>query len=456
MSERRLSLLDKEAMDIMKDAKPFILPSITAILHTVDKDINITHFINLRVESNFNNNITDLIYVEFVIGLGMFKELIFNNKDKLEMTILLENDYIKNANTVSSGYKSKFNKNNRYKFILINSFKDSNKSSQDAFDPAELDKQEIVTIKGQLVDPLLLALKNIFISGCYHDVSLNSLVKAIFNRELTKVKVLGRPLSYRLNVVDFDNTEVYRNIKIDPFTKLIKLPYTLQNDSYGIYNNGIGLYFTNMRETDKFKYDINIYPLFDFNLFNTIEKRAKLIFYNPKIDSLGVNEYNFLYRHGIYKTIVTDIEFKEELEKDRFKNGTGLIESFSTNTTNTDMFDITDDTISYFDSAAYSIINYNNEIADYSSFNNTNLDANTYRHQSSINKNKGRIGVMKFPKLNPENIYPYMPFKYVFLKNGKVMETTGTIQQVSYFYDYINKTSVVVVIGLFNMLNEEE
>lgn len=455
MSERKLSLLDKEAMDIMKEAKPFTIPSITAILHTEDRDVNITHFINLRVESNFNSNITDLIYVEFTIGLGMFKELIFDNKDKLEMTLLLENDYIKNAKTTSNGYKSKFNKNNRYKFILINSFKDSDKSSQDAFNPSELDKQEIVVIKGQLIDPLLIALKNIYISGCYHDIDLNTLVKSIFNRELSKVKVLGRPLSYRLNVVDFDNPEKYRNIKIDPFTKLIKLPYNLQNESYGLYNNGIGLYFTNMRETVKFKYDINIYSLFDFNLFNTLNKRSKLIFYNPRIEALGVNEYNFLYKHGIYKTIVTDIEFKEDLEKDRFKNGTGLIESFSTNSTNTDMFEITNDNISYFDNAAYSIINYNDEIVDYSSFNNTNLDANTYRHQTSINKNRGRIGVMKFPKINPENIYPYMPFKYVFLKDGKVMETTGTIQQVSYFYDYINKTSVVVVIGLFNMLNKK-
>ena len=431
------SALNKEVEEILGKSKHFILPDCDFIIHTKDKDIVIPYFLTIEVERNYTENISDVLYVEFLIGAGTAIKTIFENRDALEATIKLK-------------FSNKKIVKRRYKLILITKPEEVHDSKIAKAKEDTLNSQDLAKIKAQCVDELVLQLKNEYISGVFHNYDLKTLLKGIMGKRLKELSV-----DAHINIYEPDNKKIYENILIRPFTKFIKLPYILQNGDYGIYNYGANVYFSNITETNKIKYDVDIYPVYDYTRYKKETKRPKLLLINPENFLRSKNEFNFYYKDGVYKGIVNNLEFKLDSEDKRYTIGNGIIVEYSNNTINQDLSTVTDDKIIFSNDLTYDITKID-DTRSFSHFVETDGDDNIFKYYSLLNRLQVIIASVVLPKVNPEVIYPGMPVVYYFINSGKIYSTTGTVQGIKYFYDFINKTSVVTLILALKRIKKDK
>jgi len=109
--------IDNEAMSTFDQKRYFIMPKIKMFIHTKDDDLEIPFVTNIRISRNFNTNITDVIFIEFLTGLGMLTERIYKNRENLEVSIIFD-------------YDKKAMRSLRYKFIVISDNPNRHSSSK--------------------------------------------------------------------------------------------------------------------------------------------------------------------------------------------------------------------------------------------------------------------------------------------------------------------------------------
>jgi len=428
--------LDNEVNDLLTKSKEFIMPEPTLIIHTEDGDVTIVHFNSIDVERNYTTNLSDIIYVNFNAGLGFASKVLYKHRDKLEATVKLK-------------FSNKKIQQRRFKFVLMTKFEDIHDSSMSKISQEDLDTQDYIEIKAQCIDTKLLKFKNEYVEGIFHDMDLRKVMKNIFSK---KMREAGTD-SY-INVYVPKNVKSYENIFIEPFTKFVRLPFIFQNDKYGLYDHGAGIYFSNISEASESKYDVDIFPIFDYERFDAEAKRPKLIIINPTKSHMSKHEIDFYYKDGIYKSLVSNVKFQHDSEDKRYDTGNGFIIEDSGNTINQSLLDIKDDIVKYANDQSFSITKLD-ETRSYNNLVETGGDDNLYKYNSTLNRLQGVIGSVMLPKVNPEIIYPGMPFKYMFNKDGKVASTTGVVQGLQYSYDFINKTTVVMLVCIFKRLIKE-
>jgi len=451
------SSIDNVAFDAFHQKRPFVMPDIDLTIHTKDDDIDIPLVSDVRISRNFAKNITDVIFLEFIIPAGMFQARLYPNRENLEVTL-------------NFNYNNKAIRRLNYKLIILTRNPEVNNSSSNTLNEAEQDTQEVHTIKAQCVDKLTLNLKNQYISGIYHNYDLTYLMRSLITYEIQAQGVTSKIMVY-----DLDNKEKIKNIFIKPFTKLIKLPYILHNESYGLYNNNVNMYFTKIRYGGEYKvypapankedpewlfgtgenYDIEIYPLYDAARYDKEVKRPKLLIVSPSVKASGTNENDFFYQDGIFKLVISDVTFKDDEERNQYNTGATISLVKSKDIMNSDAYDIKDTNILYPDLDHNSLETLDDKPGTFDSVIDTDNDFNIFKYRSSINRNNYIMGVMKSGSFNPDFIYPGMPFKYIFEKDDVIVDTTGIIQSLEYYYDIANKTIVVNIIGLFKKIKEK-
>ena len=451
------SNIDNEALSILGQDRHFIMPTIKLTLHTKDDNIEIDLVSNIRISRNYNTNLTDVIHLEFLITAGTFNKRIYPNRDNIEVSI-------------SFNYADEALRILTYKFLLTTKKLTPHNSHDNKLDEADEDTQDLFTVRGQCVDKLTLNLKNKYISGIYHNHDLEYFIRSLFNYELSKLGV-----TYKVNIYSIDNKKVYKNILIKPFTKLIKIPYTLHNDMFGVYNTGINVYFTKIRYGGEYKtysapankdkaeflfgtgenYDVDIFPLADHTRYDKETKRTKLLLVSPSVKDMGTNENDFYYKDGVYKLVVSDVKFSDDTDKKRYNTGTTLAIVDGDMLKDTNTYNITNDKILYPDATTNSLESVDDKPATYDSIVDLDKDYNLYRYRTTISQHEHILGLVKFGNINPDFIYPGMPFKYIFEKDDKVIETTGIVQSVEYYYDIANKTIVTALACMFKRIKEK-
>lgn len=430
-------IIDDEVAEIVTSGKKYTFPNIEILIHTKEVDLSIHRVNDIHISSNFTTDITDKVFIDFQLPAGTFRDTIYSNKDLLEMTLILtygEEEIVL-----------------KYEAILNTEFRDRYTSIINSVSNGTLDKLDFIDVSCQCVDPLLLSVKNETTSGVYHDTDISSVIKCLISDMLNKVTVLGSKLDFKLNMYDSDNSRKYKNIIIKPHSKVIRLPYDFQHNEYGIYDNGIGIYFTHISDSIDTKYDVDIYPLFDFNRFDNESKRTKLYIVNSNIANLSQNDVNFYYKDGIYKGIVTDVQFRDKSENDKYNKGTGIVETVDTLSTSDTLYNVTNDKIVYDGSLTYGKTHMDGTSEYYAKFIDIDQNDNPYLFRSGVNKSLGVIGIFNFPYTNMEFVYPGMPVKYLFsTKDEGTLETSGIVQGIETMYDVDNKTVSNVLMVMLN------
>lgn len=429
----RVEALHNEIKQIITKSDLFVFPDFKLTLLSETNEIDIVNIVTYRTNSNFNNNISDIIYIEFLYPMGDFLKRVYPNRDKLDIRINIK-------------YGDK-NITKVFKALIMNKLPEEYDSKLSNADHKTLDEETLERISLQCVDPLTLTLKNINTSGIYHDVTVKKILNGIIGESIENLTVLGKKIEYKLNIFDLNNKKKYSNFIIKPFTKVIKLPYILQNTDYGLYDYGIGIYFTNINTIrNTIMYDINVYPLYDPTRYKRDSKYPKLMLISPAVKNLDKNHYNAFYDNGVYKLIVSNLSFRDDNDKKRYEHGTGVIESFSDSYLNTNLSTVTDDKILFDSKDTFAIENLDTATYGHAKYIETDFDDNVHKYRSDINLTKGRTAIIKLKDINSDFIFPGMSLEYMFIKNNEVITLHGVVQGVDSTNNIASKENVTVIL----------
>jgi hypothetical protein len=422
-----IKMFEAEVADTINKAPKFQFPEFKYVLHGPDFDLPIAYPIFYEIHENYNNAILPDIYVEFLINAGDYINKILPNLSNLEITISK-----KLADKTHAA---------RYNFVALNIDKNISTSRYANLSKSDADEMDLVKIKAQCVDPIMPVLKQLIISGIFKDKKLEPIVKYYFANELSKIKVSGKPLSYTLFFREFDNQNTYDHVVIKYNTKLVKLVHDLQNGDYGIYKAGINNYF---KQVDENNYYVYIYPLFDYEVFNTVNEN-KLVFYSSTNLAADKHEKTFYNEPGsrLFKLATTHMVIEKVHAGALIEGGNGLnindpLAAISKNYTN-----VTDDKITYSNVAS----NVNKSLGPSNNIINpifTNFDANTYKFKSDIYARYTLNGELKTNNVNIEHIRPGMLTRYIYVKDNSAEEVKGVLQAMFATYNVIKKENSVV------------
>jgi len=429
----KVEVLHNEIKHIITKSTSYVFPDIKVTLFNGIDEIPIATLVTYRINSNFNTNISDIIFLEFMYPMGDFLKRIYPNRDRLDIKINVKYDKRQVSRT--------------FKALIMNELPEEHDSKLANADKTILDEQTLERISLQCVDPLTLALKDVTTSGLYHKVTVTKVLKGVIGSHIENVIVLGKKIDYKLNIFELDNKKVYNNLYIRPNTKVIKLPYDFQNSDYGLYDYGIGIYFTNINTVrNTILYDINIFPLYDITRYKRDTKQPKLMLISPAMRNLDKNNYNAYYDNGVYKLIVSNITFRDDNNKARYKNGTGLIETFSDIHINDSLKHVTDKKILFNSIGTFSKKNIDTDTYGHAKYIETDFDSNVFKYKSNINLTRGRTAIIKLKDINSDFIFPGMGLEYMFIKENKVVTLNGIVQGVDTTYNVGSKENITVIL----------
>ena len=446
---KKNTALDGEALSVIGRSKEFQFPEFKVYLHNKEIDLYIEHFYQYHVERNYVDNITDKIMVSFMLPRGYYNDWILSNPDDLEMTIIIK-------------FKEKGRKPliNRYKFIpKIDREEVGGKFGN--IDSDDLNKYDLVEVKGQCISPLLLILKSVYTEGIFRDytsdgkdapITIENFLNTQFHQQLRNLTIFGKPLNYRFFMYEPNNKNKYNNIVIKGGTKFITLPTNMQNGSFGIYTGGLNVYFTNLHvsSTDPDTYFFYIFPLFDKERFNKENTLPKLIVIEPTNSNLVKNTVDAYYKDKLYKIVVANTDKIAKIEREKYNTITGVNVSVSEN-----MIDDYKVNIDKFKKASINTETFSNKyqldqnLNSFTNIENTDFDANLFRYLTKFQKYQTKFYHMHLINLNPIFLYPGMPVEYTNLVNNKLTYYKGVVHNVSFSYVVQKKVvSTDLIIGV--------
>lgn len=222
-----------------------VLHFYNATIHTEEYDMKAMVVVNIEFDNDYANRVGEYVFIDMLMPMGDVMKHVIPFRNNLEITL----DKISGGVTTSK----------RYKFILLNMDENIASSRYQVQTLEEMNRTELVGLSGQCLDRYVEAVRTVDAHGIYRDTNVENILKLGFSQLLSDVFVNGESVTQILDVVTPDNDRVYDHVIIPSGTKIVDLPFFLQETSYGVYNTSIGLFIT---EKDK-KSVASIYPLYN-------------------------------------------------------------------------------------------------------------------------------------------------------------------------------------------------
>lgn len=396
-------------------------------IHTEKEDFTIINLLSLDIARNYNGNIGDVIFIEFVLGLGDYIYRLLPNIENLEVSIkttkLTPVSGQKKTNTIITveRYKALFNYKSNPNFSI---------GELKRIDPESLNKADLVTVKLQLLDRSVETLRIKQVRGTYKNVTQHQLMHSLISGESKQIRIDGKPCLDALDIKDPSNTEIRKHTIIQDGVNLSSLPTYLQEKEGGVYNAGLGTYIQ--------RYDgkktMFVYPLYDVNRFDS--KDIRCIFYIiPKSKLPGV-EKTILRKGDTYHILITnDIKLKDAAETDLMDSGVGFRMSDAKAYMKKPVQITEDGPVALRSNLNYEValfdradgLNYAPTAIDHISSNPFN------KYSQIILKSLSRID-MNWENSDTSVIYPGMPCLITMMDNGnKIVKLKGVIQATHSF-----------------------
>ena len=249
MSQHLYKLITNEVLDIMSTPPSYKNIVYEIIFHNKDTDLPIKLFESIEINSDYNNKIADHIIVNVQMGTGDYVFDVFKYKDNIELTINIKRDNVL--------YSSK-----TYKAVLINTT-DNMSGIGSNIDKESLNKSGLTRVNFELIDTSVEVLRVVKTSGIYKDMNMRDVITTMLKTGCSTVKVNGETLSPTINMVEPNNTSVYKHIIVPTGTRLVDIPTYFQDTNYGVYSGDIGIYIKSKRiDINQSKLNLYVYPLY--------------------------------------------------------------------------------------------------------------------------------------------------------------------------------------------------
>lgn len=393
-----------------------------------DTSIDVTNLNFIKVTGDFVADCADYNTVSVNVSSTTYFQYLVPNADKLKF-VLRQIEVDKNGNEVVGGERRSF----QYKAVLYSSTEQKYVGKRRGYDASQEQLGNQLEVLIQLIPEVFDEMRKEYVGSSARACTQEELMGFWLGLRLEdtgNVKPLKQTEYTGLrgvNIVKPDNTKRYGQIILPENIKVKDLPLFLQNEMYGVYNNGIGRYFLN-----GFWY---VYPLFDHQRFTKEDKTVTIVVFPP--DHFADLERSFYIKTNhltifTSKVVVvsdpTQKVFQNEGNATRFYSADGILNSGR----------IVKDGI-----VTSSAATLDNKI----SIKERDSGGNTYKYDGDFTSNtckklstlSGALGtqiMLTWNRSVPVHLHPGMPVRILTVGDNQLDTTYGTLIGRS----YISKT----------------
>lgn len=396
------------------------------ILHTPERDIEISIINTIEVMRDYNEYVSDYLLASFTMYGGDFIKSLVPNKDNLELTIGVE---------VNGKYKSV-----RFKFVLTNNNENINTGIYLKMSYDELNKSQQFKVTGQCLLREVEVMRAIYLSGTYTNITVDKLLKSVLYEKISATKITGTALKPGIDIAKPDNDTNYKHIIIPTGTKLFNLANFLQDGSYGIYTGGVNTYFQYYKD----KPILFVYPLYNNERFNTAEKKLMVI--NSNTRKLAYVDNTYFVDGDIVKILANnDVEVIDNGENDLISEG-GSFTSNDPYTINSENGIVTNDKMLVDHNKNMQTNNAKDRRDGVNKTRYVGSESNKFKQATVVNKSIQAIYQIKWRYSDIDLLFPGMPTCYVYEDADKgIVRLNGTLISCYEKYDHAHKTKSAIV-----------
>jgi len=390
---------------------------------TVDIDFKVSYLELLAVQSDYLKAIGDYTVLKFTMGLGSFIDSIYPYRDNIEVTIHKRYKHDGKKVLIVSKYKA----------IILNYDKVLDGTIVDNISSDSIDSENTISLELQLLDRLLEVMKTIQVSGIYSDMTNTNMMLSLFDTESKELSIDGKKGLENITIVKGDNTTSHKHIVIPSALHLINLPTYLQNKNHGVYRGDIGTYITVHNK----KRSCFIYPLYSFDGYG--KPVPKITIYSIPSNKFNLIESTWLVDGDNLSIVVGGNTVANNIgDSDYMNNGVGF-RMPDANAIMKKPVEMTENgPVAKRRNLNYELVNKDRrDGVNYAPY--AKPGSSPYKEYSKVLIRSGYTVSMTWRNGNADLIYPGMPCKYIFLRNGSIVSTTG---QVIYKEDIQNREGI--------------
>lgn len=418
--------------------KPYFLHS--TILHTTEKDLNENDGLiieNLIIHRDYIEGTGDYIEITLFCKLGTYIYDIYPYAEDLELSLT------RYKQTRGGDGLETLSFTCRYKALFLLD-KNIDIPTNSLVPRETLDRQGYVSLKFQLVDYPVYALRNTTVQGSYsdrlsegQDMSYKTLVKSILNGAIDTMAIDSRKPIDKINIEEPDNQEKIGTIVIPTGTPLFDLPTFIHEKGGGIYTGGIGTYVQHYSR--KVGGDVDrvlfVYSLFRANKF--AKEDNKVMFFVSPDKSWNIVDSTYKYRYNVLKVMTFPVEGMSSTKETVYRDEG---EGFRT----ADADAVIDAPLEFTeDGPKYRFRDWLTEISDKEQPDGLNnvpykgISNNHFVNASDILSRKGEYIILQAENVDPDYYYPGAPCQITMqLGNAMIRELYGIIHKVTVKFEY--------------------
>ena len=377
-------------------------------------------FLSRDYNQDFGNNYSDIILVTVAVTGSDFAKVIYPNRSNLYITM-------KDTLTgVISGeiLKNSFSYTERYKAIMLDDQGNPilEHVGRNSVDTAQLDLNEVREVTFQLLSQPINQLRMMNAGRVFHRTTGEKLIRSIFSEAFGNLNLDEgvRPLG--IDIAKIDNETQYQQLIIPHGTLLPEIPDLLQNKLCGLYNAGLGNYYTRRYW--------RIFPLYNTDRQEQLGKSLTII--NVPATVLPSVEKTYM-TEGEHTTVLATgtINFADESEQRQLNDGNALrfadannfIENRATVEGNK-LFYKRNKNVTEVTTAQ------RGDNLNFAPVTSTRITANVFAEYSRMVRREGGIVTLMWEFANPYILEPGMSLKLLYLDGDRIRELKGTLVAV--------------------------
>jgi hypothetical protein len=405
-----------------------------------DETIAPLKLFSIDILRNYLTNFSDEVILEAAIPAGIYQFKILPQRENLKIEL------IRNlvGEVGSDPVKDDEPSTRTYKAVIQNEASGAASASDAAANASgTADLTAIVSARFQLLDPALEQIRASMVGGIYYDIIPGDVIRYTLSDLNTKLKLSSAEKVKGVNIVPYDNKKVYRQVIVPHGTKPQDVANIIQNDQGGVYNAGMGCYLQ-----DGLWY---IWPTFNTTRYSK-ERKALLMINIPSNKFPGIERTYRLQGSAVIALSTGTVNHQDTSNQDQLNLGN------ATRFTHTDQ--LWKGANKYEKNFGESgkdnkfIIKRTDNSSEYAAIDrdgstNAPLSAARLRNNSFVEPSKlaarnGSVMTLTWEYSKPELVYPGMPMRLQYLKEGTVIQLDGTVVGA---HHYIHDTTIGPVQG---------
>lgn len=379
-------------------------------------------FVSLDIVRDFALNITDVVILEVVFGMGTLSKKVYPFKKNIK--VIIQRQYI--GEVEESVNPDGAVETMTYTAVLMDPRGHAKESSSPLMDTVESgDLGGVAKVQFQLVDAYSEWLRSCATGGIFRQCTPHQVLQTILANVASEMPVERGLTIDAIDVAPADNMEPRAHIVVPHGTPLMALPSYLQDQCGGIYNSEIGFYLH--------KGSWYVWPLFNIQRFEDSPKGLTVINLPasrmPGIERTFRETANQLIVITTGGTLSVDTSNSRQLDEGngvRFTDASAIFENFGQTANNITTLSRGKNVTEVLFAPAADGLNHVVQAAK-------NISSNLMSALSKISSRKGQVVQTVWEHSIGSKIYPGMPVQYLYENDNVTKVLKGVVTQAQDF-----------------------